>query len=157
MEEVWQGSKHVPLIYTGMEEHEHLTNHFTKKLNVKIFKMFTELFSNVDLDSIQETYPKINVYNKVIVQYTKETNVKYGLNLKFTKLEALEVGLGQEHFRWLVMRKAHSCLVNSGQNHQNHNHHSIHQCKQMNCHSLYSGLKLTKRPVWPPSDHIAHQ
>ena len=61
--------------------------------------MFTELFSNVNVDSIQETYPKINVYNKVIAQYMKETNVKYGLNLKFTKLEALEVGLQTRTFQ----------------------------------------------------------
>ena len=39
-------------------EHEHLTNHFNEKLNAKIFDTFTDLFSNVHIDSIQETYPK---------------------------------------------------------------------------------------------------
>ena len=97
--EVQQGSKNVPLIHIGMEKHKHLTNHFNEKLNVKIFDTFTELFSNINVDNIQETYPKINVYNKVITQYTKETNVKYGLNLKFTKLEALEVGLWARTFQ----------------------------------------------------------
>ena len=66
---------------------------------MKIFDMFTELFKNVNIDSIQETYPKINVYNKVIMQYIKETNTKYGFNLKFTKLEALEVGLWARTFQ----------------------------------------------------------
>ena len=47
----------------------------------------------MNIDSIQETYPKISVYNKIIMQYVEETNIKYGLNLKFTKLEASEVGL----------------------------------------------------------------
>ena len=61
--------------------------------------MFTELFSNVNIDSIQETYPKINVYNKEILQYVKETTMKYGLNLKLTKLEALEVGLWARTFQ----------------------------------------------------------
>ena len=68
MAEAQQGSKHVSLIQTDAEEHEHLTNHFNEKLNVKIFYMFTDLFSNVNVDSIQETYPKISVYNKIIIQ-----------------------------------------------------------------------------------------
>ena len=78
-----------------MEKHEHLTNHFNEKLNAKMFDTFTGLFSNINVDSIQETYPKINVYNKVILQYVKETNMKYGLNLKFT----LEVGLWARTFQ----------------------------------------------------------
>ena len=96
MVEVQRGSKHVPLIHTDVEEQKHLTNHsnhFNKKLNAKNFGTFTEVLSNVNIGSIQETYPNINVYNKVILQCVKETNMKYGLNLKFTKLEALEVGL----------------------------------------------------------------
>ena len=72
---------------------------FNEKLNAKIFDTFTELFNNINVDGIQETYPKINVYNKVIMQYMKETNMKYGLNLKFTKLEALEVGLWAKTFQ----------------------------------------------------------
>ena len=94
----WVG-KHVPLIDTGVEEHEHLTNHFNEKLNAEIFDTFTDLFSNANVDSIQETYPKINVYNKVIAQCVKETNMKYGWNLKLTKLEALEVGLWAKTFQ----------------------------------------------------------
>ena len=76
-----------------MKGHEHLTNHFNEQLNVKILDTFKDLFSNVNVDSIQETYLKIGVYNKIIAQYVEETNIKYGLNLKFTKLEAPEVGL----------------------------------------------------------------
>ena len=82
-----------------MEDHEYLTKHFNEKLNTKILETFTELFSHINVDSIQETYPKVNVYNKVISQYIKETNMKYGLNLKFTKLEALEVGLWARTFQ----------------------------------------------------------
>ena len=95
-----QGFKHIPLIHTDVEKHEHLTNHFNEKLNEKNFATCsTELFSNINVDSIQETYPKINVYNKVISQYIKDTTIKYGLNLKFTKLEALEVGLWARTFQ----------------------------------------------------------
>ena len=61
MAEVQRGSKHVSLIHTGVEEHEHLTNHFNKNLNVKIFDTFTKLSSNINVDSIQENYLKINV------------------------------------------------------------------------------------------------
>ena len=97
--EVQQNGKHIPLICTDMEEQEHLTKHFNKKLNAKIFDTFTDLFSKVNIDSIQETYPKISVYNKVIAQYVEETNMKFGLNLKFTKLEGLEVGLWAKTFQ----------------------------------------------------------
>ena len=89
--EVQRNVKHVPLFCTDMEEHEHLTNHFNEQLNVKILDMFKDLFSNVNVDSIQKTYPKICVYNRIITQYVEDANTKYGLNLKFTKLEALEV------------------------------------------------------------------
>ena len=41
--------------------------------------MFTDLFSNMNTDSIQETYPKISVHNKVIRQNVDRTNIKYGL------------------------------------------------------------------------------
>ena len=60
----WSG-KHIPLICTDTEEHEHLTNHFNEKLNAKIYDSFTDLYSNVNIDSIQKTYPKISVYYKV--------------------------------------------------------------------------------------------
>ena len=82
-----------------MEDHEHLTNHFNKRLNAKIFNTFTDLFSSINMDSIQETYLKIKVCNKVIAQSVEETNMKYGLNLKFTKLEIWEVGLWVKTFQ----------------------------------------------------------
>ena len=53
----WIG-KHIPLVSTDTEEHEHLTNHFNEKLNVKILDTFTDLFNNKNVDSIQETYPQ---------------------------------------------------------------------------------------------------
>ena len=97
--EVQHGGKHILLNHTDVEDHEHLTNHFNEKLNTKIFETFTELFSHANVDSIQETCPKINVYSKVISQYVKEINMEYGLNLKFKKLEALEVGLWARTFQ----------------------------------------------------------
>ena len=97
--EVQQNGKHIPLICTDVEEHKHLTNHFNKKLNAKNFDMCTYLFSNINVGSIQETYPEISVYHKVIAKYVEETNMKYWLNLKFTKLEALEVGLWMKTFQ----------------------------------------------------------
>ena len=58
--------KHVPLHCTDVEEHEHLTNHLNEQLNGKIFNTFKDLFSNVNLNSIQETYPTISKCNKII-------------------------------------------------------------------------------------------
>ena len=39
------------------------------------------------------------MYNKIIAQFVEETNLKYGLDLKFTKLEAPEVGLWAKAFQ----------------------------------------------------------
>ena len=50
--EIWQSGKHIPLICTNVEEHKLLINHFNENLNAKIFNTFTDLFSNVNMDSI---------------------------------------------------------------------------------------------------------
>ena len=139
-----------------MEEHEHLTNHFNKKLNAKILETFTELFSHINVDSIQETYPKINVYNKVISQYIKETNTKYGLNLKFTKLKALEVGLwartfqvaGDEKGPQLPERQWSEPLKT-----QQPQYTSIPINELL---VIEQWVEMEKRPVWPCSGHTAH-
>ena len=39
-----------------------------------LYDTFTDPFSNINIDSIQETYPKISVYNRVIAHYMEETN-----------------------------------------------------------------------------------
>ena len=44
-------------------------------------------------------HTKISVYNKIIVQYIDETNIKYSLNLKFTRLEAPEIGLSAKTYQ----------------------------------------------------------
>ena len=61
--ETQRSGKHIPLICTNAEEHKHLTNRFNEKLNKKIFDTSTDLFSNMKVDSIQETHLKISVYN----------------------------------------------------------------------------------------------
>ena len=68
-----------------MDEHEHLTNHFNESLSDKVYNTFKDLFSNVNLNSIQETYPKISIYDKIIVQFVEETDLKVDLDLEFTK------------------------------------------------------------------------
>ena len=82
-----------------MEEQKHLTNHFYEQQNVKILDTFKDLFNTVNVDSIQETYLKISVYNRIIAQYVEQTHIKYGLSLKFTELEAPEVGLRAKTFQ----------------------------------------------------------
>ena len=66
---------------------------------IKYIICFKDLFSSITIDSIQETYPKISIYNNIIVQLVEETNLKYGLDLKFTILEAAEVGLWARTFQ----------------------------------------------------------
>ena len=45
------------------EAHENLKSHFNERLNNKVYSMFKELFSNVNVDSIKEVLPKISIYN----------------------------------------------------------------------------------------------
>ena len=73
--DIQHSGKHVPLHCTDGEEHEHFTDQFNEQLNAKIFNTFKDLFSNVNLNSIQETHPKISIYNKIIMQYVEETNL----------------------------------------------------------------------------------
>ena len=78
------GSK-APFHCTDVMTCEHLKNHFNKCLNDKINNTFKDLFSNINIDSIQETYPNISIYNSIIVQ--------------FVVLEASEVGLWAKTFQ----------------------------------------------------------
>ena len=89
--DVQHNGKHVPFHCTDVDECEHLTNHFSEGLSDKLYNIFKGLFSNINLDSIQETYLKFSMDNKIIVQFVEETSLKY--SLKFPKLEAPEVGL----------------------------------------------------------------
>ena len=43
--------------------------------HLKVLFVMTNLFSNINLDSIQETYPKIRMYNKIIAQFVEVTNL----------------------------------------------------------------------------------
>ena len=79
--DVQHNGKHIPFHCTDADECKHLTNHFNELLSNKVYNTFKDLFSNINLDSIQETYPKISVYNKIIAQFVKETNLKYALDL----------------------------------------------------------------------------
>ena len=91
--------KHVLFHCADMDECKHLTNRFNECLSNKVYNMFKDLFSNINLDGIQETYPKISMYNKIIVQFVEETNLKYSSDLKFPNLEAQEVGLWAKTFQ----------------------------------------------------------
>ena len=93
MADVQHSGINVPFHCTDVMTCEHLTNNFNECLNDKVYNMFKDLFSNVNIDSIQETYLKISICNNIIAQSVEETNLKYGLDLKFTILEALEVSL----------------------------------------------------------------
>ena len=64
--DVQHSGKHIPLHCPDVEGHEHLTNHFNEQLNIKIFDTFKDLFSNVNVDRNQETFPKFGIYNKII-------------------------------------------------------------------------------------------
>ena len=97
--DVQHNSKHIPFCCTDADECKHFTNHLNECLSDKVYNTFKDLCINVNVDSIFETYSKIGVYNKITVQFVDETNLKYSLDLKFTKLEAPEVGLWAKTFQ----------------------------------------------------------
>ena len=70
--DVQHNGKHIPFHCTDADEHKHLTNYFNEHLSDKIYNTFKHLFSDVNLNSIQETYPKIRIYNKIIMQFVEE-------------------------------------------------------------------------------------
>ena len=162
--DVQHNGKHIPFHCTDVDEHKHLTNHFNECLSDKIYKMFKDLFSNVNLDSILKSHPKISVYNKIITQFVEETNFKYGLDLKFTKLESPEVGLWAKTFQVAGHNKdqqlpsnlhCHNSWNQPNYNHSIHNNnHTKQHYVQINCHLLNSGWKLTNWPVWLQSGII---
>ena len=61
-------------------------------LNDKVYDTFKELFGNINVDSIKEALPKISVYNDIIARYVEQMNLKYGITLSYTQLEATEIG-----------------------------------------------------------------
>ena len=73
---VQHSSSKAPFHCTDEMTCEYLKNHFNESLNDKIWNTFKDLFSNINIDSIQETYPKISIYNIIIMQYVEESNLK---------------------------------------------------------------------------------
>ena len=61
------------------EAHENLKSHFNKGFNDKVYNMFKELFSIINIDSIKEVLPKIKEYNDTIARYVENINLKYGV------------------------------------------------------------------------------
>ena len=57
-----------------------------------MYDTFNELFGNINADSIKEALPKISLYNDIIARYVEEINLKYGITLSHTQLEATEIG-----------------------------------------------------------------
>ena len=57
-----------------------------------MYDTFKELFGNINVDSIKEALLKISVYNDIIARYVEEIDLKYGIALSYTQLEAIEIG-----------------------------------------------------------------
>ena len=64
-----------------------------------MYDTFKELFGNINVDSIKEVLPKISVYDDIITRYVKEINLKYGITLSYTQLEATEIGQWAKTFQ----------------------------------------------------------
>ena len=81
------------------EAHHNIKTHFNERLNDKIYSTFKELFDHVNIYSIKEVLPKIDVYNNTIVRYVEDINLKYGVALSYTHLEVSEIGHWAEMFQ----------------------------------------------------------
>ena len=79
--------------------HGYLRNHFNELLNNKVYDIFKELFGSINIVSMKETLPKVNIYNDTIARFVEEINSKYGMTLPFTHLEPHEVGQWAETFQ----------------------------------------------------------
>ena len=57
--DIHHNGNHLPFHCTDAKTCKHLTNPFKECLSDKVYKTFKDLFSNINLYSIQETYPKL--------------------------------------------------------------------------------------------------
>ena len=64
-----------------------------------MYDTFKELFGNINTNSIKEALPKVSMYNNIIAMYVEEINLKYGIELSFTQLEATEVSYWVKTFQ----------------------------------------------------------
>ena len=64
-----------------------------------MYDTFKELFGTINTDSIKEALPKASVYNNIKARYVEEINLKCGIELSFTQLEATEVSHWGETFQ----------------------------------------------------------
>ena len=62
MADVQHSGIKVPFNCTDLMTCEHLKNHFDECLNDKIYNTSKDLFSNINIDSIQETYLEFSIY-----------------------------------------------------------------------------------------------
>ena len=81
---------------------ENLKSALTERLNDKMYSIFKGIFSNIDLDSINEMLPKVHAYKKEIAKFVLDVNVKYGISLDYPVLEISEVLHWDETFQVLV-------------------------------------------------------
>ena len=86
-----QNDGNVSLCSLDSVVHKYLKNHFNERLNDKRYNTFKVLFGNINTDNIKEVLPKVTVYNNTKARHVKEVNLKYGIELSFTQLEATEV------------------------------------------------------------------
>ena len=77
-------SSNISMCSSDSEIQENLKSHFNNRLSDRIYTTFRELFSNVNIDSVQEKMPKINEYNREKARYVEDINTKYGITLNYT-------------------------------------------------------------------------
>ena len=94
-----QNTGNVSLCSLDLVAHEYLKHHFNERLNDKVYGTFKELFNNINTDSIKEALPKVSVYITIIAKHVKEINLKYGIELSYTQLEATEIGHWAKSFQ----------------------------------------------------------
>ena len=70
--DVQHSGSNVPFHCTDTMTCKHLTNDLTECLYDKVYNTFKDLFNDININSIQETYPKISIYNNRIVQFVEE-------------------------------------------------------------------------------------
>ena len=82
--QVHNEGSNVPICSLNSEAHDNLKMHLNERLNDKIYSTFKESFSHVNVYSIKEVLPKIDMYNNTITQYIEDISLKYSVPLSYT-------------------------------------------------------------------------
>ena len=77
-----------------LDVQENLKSHFNDRLSNEIYNTLRELFSNININNVQEILPKINEYNRKIAMFIEDINAEYGIMLIYSNWRFQRLSIG---------------------------------------------------------------